>query len=166
VEEAEEDDKTILQAPQRSATAVLSRLDDFRSLPVSLTNDPVGLQVLHQPDAPHVVDIIFVHGLGGGSRTTWTQHQDPEFLWPLKFLPHESEINEARISTFGYHTDLKKASIFELAKALLVDLKHAEDAITKQPLAIGKRPIIFVAHSLGGLIVKEVIIRRVGLAYD
>jgi pimeloyl-ACP methyl ester carboxylesterase len=106
------------------------------------------------------VDLVFVHGLGGTSRWTWSKDKKPEFFWPLTFLPLEPDICLARIMTFGYNADFQKAgsvttSIWDFAKGLLFDLKYAKDRYL-QDLEIGKVPLIFVVHSMGGLIVKEV----------
>ncbi|AEO64728.1 uncharacterized protein THITE_2142551 [Thermothielavioides terrestris NRRL 8126] len=125
--------------------------------------DPLGLTLVHRPRGQRRADIVFVHGLGGSSRKTWSHNRDPELFWPLKFLPSEPEINEARILTFGYNANFRpgsgrnKMSIPEFAMDLLCDLKHYKDepveGLEEPPM--GERPIIFIAHSMGGLIVKE-----------
>ncbi len=64
---------------------------------------------------------------------TWSHDHNLDFFWPLKFLPLEPGINEARILTFGYNADFRlgsgknKMSILDFAKALLYDLKYALD---------------------------------------
>jgi len=78
------------------------------------------------------VDIVFIHGLGGASRKTWSKNQDPELFWPLKFLPSEPDICQARILTFGYNANFRAAgnvstSVLDFAKDLLFDLKYAKD---------------------------------------
>lgn len=143
--------------------------------------DPLGLKVIHKPPGDRRVDIVFVHGLGGSSRNTWSKNHHPDFFWPLKFLPFEPDINEARISTFGYNANFRlgsgknKMSVLDFAKDLLYDLKYAKiesvpeledlgmgEASTAAPatstaqLIRRQSPIIFVAHSMGGLVVKEV----------
>lgn len=45
-------------------------------------------------------------------------------------------------------------SILDFAKDLLFDLKYGKDADMDE-LDMGKVPIIFVVHSMGGLVVKE-----------
>ncbi|KAJ9500638.1 hypothetical protein H2202_003854 [Exophiala xenobiotica] len=126
--------------------------------------DPLGLTVLHEPDADPVADIVFVHGLGGTSRQTWSKNRDPALFWPLEWLPFERTISSARISTFGYNAHFTSTSdtgsilnISHFAKDLLFQLRFAKGAAEK-PLAVGTAPIIFVAHSMGGLVVKKAFI--------
>lgn len=95
--------------------------------------DPLGLKVIYSPPGDRRADIIFVHGLGGGSHKTWSKNHHPDFFWPLKFLPFEPNINETRISTFGYDANFRpgsgknKMSILDFAKDLLYDLTYAKD---------------------------------------
>ncbi|UKZ51025.1 hypothetical protein TrVGV298_004780 [Trichoderma virens] len=126
--------------------------------------DPLGLKVVYRPPKERKVDIIFVHGLGGSSRMTWTKDHNLDNFWPLKFLPHEPEIGDARIMTFGYNAKFKPGSsgsstisVLDFAKELLYDLKYATDESSPEleDLRLGHKPIIFLAHSMGGLIVKE-----------
>lgn len=93
---------------------------------------PLGLNVLYTPEDEHKMDIVFVHGLGGASRKTWSKNEDPELFWPLKFLPLEPDIRLARILTFGYNADFLTAgnvstSVLEFAITLLFDLKYSKD---------------------------------------
>ncbi len=88
---------------------------------------------MHRPLGPRRADVVFVHGLGGSSRTSWSYNRDLDFFWPLKFLPFEPEINEARILTFGYNANFRpgsgrnKMSVLDFAKDLLYDLKYSQD---------------------------------------
>jgi hypothetical protein len=90
---------------------------------------------------------------------TWSKHKDPELFWPLTFLPLEPDICLARIMTFGYNASVHRAgnvgtSILDFAKGLLFDLKYAKDE-QMEDLNMGNVPLVFVVHSMGGLIVKE-----------
>jgi pimeloyl-ACP methyl ester carboxylesterase len=120
---------------------------------------PLGLNVVYTPDNGHKVDIIFIHGLGGTSKWTWSKHRNSELFWPLTFLPLEQDLCLARILTFGYNASFQKAgnasiSLLDFAKDLLFDLKYGKDQDMDE-LNMGKVPIIFVVHSMGGLVVKE-----------
>jgi len=119
---------------------------------------------VHRPTGPRRADVVFVHGLGGSSRRTWSYDHNPDLFWPGKFLPWEPDINEARILSFGYGANFhprsgkNKVSILDFAKDLLFDLKHAQDESGPElvDLGMGECPIIFMVHSMGGLIIKEV----------
>jgi pimeloyl-ACP methyl ester carboxylesterase len=121
---------------------------------------PFGLNVVYTPDHAHKADIVFIHGLGGSSRWTWSKNREPHLFWPLTFLPLEPDLCLSRILTFGYDASFGKStsvatSVLDFAKDLLFDLKYAKDA-NLDDLDMGKVPLIFVVHSMGGLIVKEV----------
>lgn len=87
--------------------------------------------------------MVFIHGLGGNSRTTWSKNRDLDYFWPLKFLPHEQDINTARISTFGYNSHFRpgsgksRMSVLDFAKDLLYDLKYAHDEESPESESLG-----------------------------
>ena len=78
------------------------------------------------------MDIIFVHGLGGTSRSTWAKGRDPEYFWPQKWLPFEPGIRTARILSFGYDVNFATTrptpvtGIADFAKELLYSMKFAK----------------------------------------
>ncbi|KFY19780.1 hypothetical protein V491_04219 [Pseudogymnoascus sp. VKM F-3775] len=117
--------------------------------------DPLGLKVIYKPLGDRRVDIVFVHGLGGSSRMTWSKNRDLDFFWPLKFLPFERDINEARISTFGYNANFRpgsaknKMSILDFSKDLLYDLKYATDDSTPEleNINMGEASIAITAYT-------------------
>ncbi|MCJ1477255.1 hypothetical protein MMC13_005926 [Lambiella insularis] len=122
--------------------------------------DPQGLTVLYSPECPRSADIIFVHGLGGSSRQSWSKNRDLDFCWPQHWLPKEAEISSARILTFGYDAHFSStgptsvSNIGDFAKALLYDMKFGKDDASRD-LAIGEAPVVFVVHSMGGLVFKK-----------
>jgi len=101
------------------------------------------------------VDVVAVHGLGGDSYSTWTTDST---LWLRDLLPSSPLFQDARIMTFGYdakaflHPFEKSttARTFTFAEALLSDL-----ADKRVSAAARRRPIIFLGHSLGGLVIKS-----------
>jgi len=70
--------------------------------------DEVGLQLLHPArtvsNTLPSVDIIFVHGLGGSARKTWTQPLTKSF-WPT-WLHEMDGFKNCRILTFGYDANI------------------------------------------------------------
>ena len=121
----------------------------------------LGLHVVHQPEAAPLFNIILIHGLGGGSKKTWTKDlSDPDLFWPQRWLPLEPDLGRARILSFGYNasfiprTPRSMYNIGDFAKELLFDMKFAKDD-NGQDLEIGSVPIIMVAHSMGGLVAKK-----------
>ncbi|KAB5522826.1 hypothetical protein GE09DRAFT_493848 [Coniochaeta sp. 2T2.1] len=126
--------------------------------------DPMGLKVVHWPPEERIADVIFVHGLGGSSRMTWSKNRDLDYFWPLHFLAQEPGlISRARILTFGYNSNFRpgsgksQMSILDFAKELLFDLRYGQDDCGPElkDLGMGEKPITFVVHSMGGLIFKE-----------
>lgn len=75
----------------------------------------LGLVLLHASPQP-LVDIVFVHGLRGGSTKTWRKGTDPRTFWPKHWLPMDPELCHASIYSFGYDSDWgsTKASILDV----------------------------------------------------
>ena len=93
------------------------------------------------------VDIIFVHGLGGHWWHTWAA--DPskdETYWPNWLA---QSMPNADIWSLEYEANRSQwrpgMSLIEQAQSFLELLKTR---------GFGARPVLFVAHSLGGLLVK------------
>ena len=96
-------------------------------------------------------DVVFVHGLGGDPRTTW-QHDDQGFtqFWP-EWLGEE--LPNINVWTLGYEASASNwfgtsMSLVDRARGVL-DYLDAND--------VGTRPIVFVVHSLGGLVAKQLL---------
>ncbi|KAN0072779.1 ankyrin repeat domain containing protein [Elaphomyces granulatus] len=150
---------------------------------MEVTINDKGFTVLVEPDNP-VVDIVFIHGFTGHPKETWTlkncdksskrniresaeidQHGDVTGSSPLKYRrllssarrePHHSKTApDARVLTYGYDTKIRHFAIGVVSQNTVHDhawnfLCAAEELRRKEPL----RPLL-VAHSLGGLVVKE-----------
>ena len=72
-------------------------------------------------------------------------------FWPLDLLP--GCLPDCRIYTWGYSVDISGGStttVFQHAKNLLSSV-----ADTRMSTADRHRPIVWVAHSLGGIVVKD-----------
>ncbi|KAF2402104.1 TPR-like protein, partial [Trichodelitschia bisporula] len=128
-------------------------------VPTSLPNLRT-LTLVAAPSGSPAVDIIFVHGLGGSSHATWAKDGTPELFWPGEWLPKERGMEKARIFTFGYNadwlsTEANNQTIGNFAMDLLALMARSRNNDTGESHEIGAMPILFVAHSMGGLVVKK-----------
>lgn len=98
--------------------------------------------------------VVAVHGLGGDWEATWTD-ADQSCLWLRDFVPQQFPDTNLRIWSFGYDSKTaftnSTADIDDAAKALIDSVDGERRGNNSR-----KNPIIFVAHSLGGIIVKRV----------
>jgi WD40 repeat protein len=97
------------------------------------------------------VDLIFVHGLRGGSVKTWSKNDDDQYFWPQAWLPQEPDLQHARIHTFGYNSDWGERresilNVHDFGKDLL-----GEMSTNPYLRAQAESPIILIGHSMGGL---------------
>ena len=113
-----------------------------------------GVKVLHDGGPGASVDIVFVHGLTGNAYNTWL-HKDPRVHWPSEFL--RQDIPDARILSFGYDADIvnfwNPASNSRLSN-------HGENMVgelvrKRERTNTETRKILFIAHSLGGLVIEH-----------
>ncbi|KAJ1327037.1 protein SERAC1 [Microdochium nivale] len=123
-------------------------------MPMEDNKGPLGLRLLYAP-ALALVDIIFVHGLNGGSVESWCVAGDRETFWPLEWLPQEPGFQYARIHTFGYATGLADAQtndldLDDLGRSLLNDLVTSPTLRGNQ-----NTKLLLVGHSFGGLVIKQ-----------
>ena len=126
---------------------------------------PLGLNLLYSPAEP-LIDFIFVHGLGGGSRKTWSKTNSVTHYWPQEWLPKDPAFKDVRVHSFGYDSDWVKGkenclNIEHFGRSLLGELctsPHLGDSQTK---------IVLLGHSMGGLVIKKAyILARQGIGYE
>jgi hypothetical protein len=119
------------------------------------TFGPLGLDTIYCPSEP-LLDLIFVHGLGGGSRKTWSFSSKLHHFWPKEWLSKDPAFQNVRIHSFGYKStwhDTRGSilNVHDIAESLLGAI-HNSPAIRRSE----DSNIVFVAHSMGGLVVKKV----------
>lgn len=107
---------------------------------------------------------MFVHGLIGNRENTWTRNAGKKnaCFWPQDLLPDaDSGIANARIATWGYDADVVNKRPFRVVSNNTIE-QHAVNLCTDLANVRGEkktnRPLIFVVHSLGGLIVKTALL--------
>lgn len=120
--------------------------------------------VYTHPDAK--VDIVLVHGLNGDPRATWTNALNGVF-WPIDLLPHAlGDKTPANILVYGYNADVCSSSFSCGGGGSPSDNfihQHAQTLVTSlTQFRIGegtaRNPIIWICHSLGGILVKRALL--------
>jgi len=108
------------------------------------------------------VDIVFVHGLYGHPKGTWTsgRYGLGGVFWPSQLLPPMVEEEEARILVYGYNADVSSFTDGFSGDKIHNHAEHliAELCANRRIKRAAERPIVFVAHSLGGLVLKRALI--------
>ncbi|XP_041038810.1 protein SERAC1 isoform X7 [Carcharodon carcharias] len=129
-----------------------------------------GVYILHpqfRTSQPIKADVLFIHGLLGAAFKTWRQkdHSDMENkdtnyteCWPKTWLA--ADCPSLRILSVEYDSHLsdwrskcpmenERKSLAYRGRELLTKLKAA---------GVGDRPVVWVAHSMGGLLVKKMLL--------
>lgn len=112
-----------------------------------------------------VISIWFIHGLTGNRKKTWT-HEKGTF-WPRDLLA--KDFPRARIIIYGYDADVVKfahkwgnASSEDLTsygQGLAFAIRDSRRDTAGVPTS---RPIYFIPHSLGGLVVEQALLHCIG----
>lgn len=110
--------------------------------------------VSEQYDNDALADIIFVHGLGGDTVDTWQREDNNNYFWP-RWLA--DELPYVNVYTLGYPAAATKWTIRGSAMPLPDRATNVLGFLVGHDFRIGQRPVIFVAHSLGGLLVKQIL---------
>ncbi|KAH7040025.1 uncharacterized protein B0I36DRAFT_4629 [Microdochium trichocladiopsis] len=136
---------------------------------------PCGLVELYRPaNGTPDIDIIAVHGLNGDARRTWTNPETRAcWLSHGDFLP--LHIKSARVLSWGYNSSFSSISgalpsnnlihhhaqtlVAQLAADRIVSKHESTNSLIHinqmQLESQNDSPIIFLCHSLGGLVVKR-----------
>lgn len=115
--------------------------------------DFIGLTPLIDPQDANV-DVIAVTGLGGHALGSF-RSADGVSVWLRDFAPED--VPRARIITYGYNTAVvhseSNEGVHDLASTLLDRLVGFRRNTQTQ-----QRPLCFVCHSLGGVVLKEALV--------
>ncbi|EXJ68612.1 uncharacterized protein A1O5_08406 [Cladophialophora psammophila CBS 110553] len=120
------------------------------------SNNESAFEIFAEPEDA-IVDIVLVHGLGGDVVDTW-DHPLTNVVWPRDILP--ADVPDARIMSFRYDSKFVR-SFGPVSSNTIRDhgrvLAGALDS-TRDVAGYPTRPIIFIAHSLGGLVCEYAIL--------
>ncbi|KAF2967343.1 hypothetical protein GQX73_g6206 [Xylaria multiplex] len=166
-----------IMTPRASSTDLRSKL----SLRKPLISD-FGFSTIQSPEMASI-DIVFVHGLQGHPEKTWTYTGNTDrqvgkrsirdkllrrtsgkaieqsitgdsVFWPRDLLASSGDFAQSRILVWGYDTQV--AHFFSASDQQNIS-QHGNNfliALQQERKEDPKRPLLFVAHSLGGIIVK------------
>ena len=121
-----------------------------------------GLTVVYpDPDQPRkaptediAVDVVAVPGLGASPEWTWRSKNKVDWLSDSNMLPRT--ITNARIMVFEYESQwFGKGSINQRLSNVADQLVQA---LSNQRSRGSKRPVVFVCHCLGGIIVEKALL--------
>ncbi|WYZ39718.1 hypothetical protein EsH8_IV_000059 [Colletotrichum jinshuiense] len=154
---------TITVGTSLSPDYLVSRLHQAgANYPYNYTCKFEGITPLHDGFHGADVDIIAVPGLGSHPLGSWKAPNGDD-VWLRDFLPED--IPNVRILLYGYDTmmpgSLSKQSIEDLGGALLEQI-----IAFRERDKTSCRPIVFIGHSLGGLLIKEALVRAYRKSHD
>lgn len=127
----------------------------IRSFEVSVDEHFDGITTLLAPvtEEDHHIDVLAVSGLGSHPFGSFVHKEDGN-MWLTKNLPRN--VPTARVMIFGYESRLQKSTslvqLDELASSL-------QGALSRLLCLDKKKPLLLIGHSLGGLLVKQALIR-------
>ncbi|KAH8429488.1 esterase/lipase family protein [Aspergillus melleus] len=101
-----------------------------------------------------IVDIVFIHGLGGHRENTWTKYN---VFWPQRILPED--VPKARIWSWGYDADLLHFWNKHSNNALKDHSSQLCSDLAGVRVEAPNRPILFVVHSLGGIVCENAMVQ-------
>lgn len=158
------EDSIILPLPGSSRSQeVLASLPLDDTIPTSniiasaaiVPKQKIGLFELSTNECEKNIDVVAVHGLQGDAFKTW--EHDNGSLWLRDFLP--ADIRTARIMTFGYDSTVAfSKSVARIEDKALELLNHLSAKRSPGTPGGSSKPIVFICHSLGGIVVKKALI--------
>ncbi|VUC25820.1 unnamed protein product [Clonostachys rosea] len=121
----------------------------------------LGMTVLNHVDPKsHHTDCIAISGLASHPFGSWQPHGDDKtFMW----IRDEASrlISGTRMLLYGYNSQLIKSESFQkigdISLGLIHQLKYGGWGLPSS------KPIVFLAHSLGGIVLKDAILQIAGL---
>lgn len=124
----------------------------------SFDSDFHGITTLFAPPLEdHKVDVVAISGLGGHAFGSFKQ-RGRDYMWLRDALPYDLTVENtdrpmARVMIYGYESTVAQSRSIQNLEDLATSFHSSLLALANAPVI---RPIILIAHSLGGLIAKQV----------
>ncbi|OXV05531.1 hypothetical protein Egran_06701 [Elaphomyces granulatus] len=111
----------------------------------------IGATQLYEPSSEATADIVAIHGLNGHPYGSWLSKSANPRMWLYDFLPEDAP--NCRIIIYGYKSNIfdekthPRHELFTQAERLNATLNNIRNTAES-----ARRPLIFLAHSYGGLV--------------
>jgi triacylglycerol esterase/lipase EstA (alpha/beta hydrolase family) len=117
-----------------------------------MSQDEIGLIPISGNNPDRVGDVVFVHGLGGNAYETWHPQgkKSDDNFW-LKWLGEDFQNTGIWSLNYSAEPFRWRGNSMPLVDRAAHTLKLLEVN------DIGSKPLVFVTHSLGGLLVKQML---------
>lgn len=143
--------------PRQRRLTIRVQLSASRSAQITIDKNFLGLTVLYSPkDYPteQQINILAISGLGGHALGSFVNKNDGH-TWLVDSLP--DDLPFARVILYGYESTVGGSSNF----ATIKDFANGLYFPLRELLQMNQSsiPLIIIAHSLGGLLIKDVLIR-------
>jgi pimeloyl-ACP methyl ester carboxylesterase len=107
--------------------------------------------------------VIFVHGIFSDSKACWTSNQGT--YWP-DIVKRDARLGNPSIYLGGYDTSFSSGlfGVYDAADELLKYLTTPDADLSPAP--IEKKNLLFIAHSTGGLVVRQMLVKHADLFHN
>jgi hypothetical protein len=134
-------------------TSVKEKRDSLQTVRLAIDQHFNGITVLcAPPTSEHQIDVVAVSGLGSHPFGSFV-HKGDGHMWLSNSLPRD--MPTARVMIYGYESGLQGSNSF----AYLGDLASSLQIAVCRLLRSENKHLILIGHSLGGLLIKEALIR-------
>lgn len=120
--------------------------------PQKKDQDSINAIRSEKTEAAAALEVVFVHGLNGDAYSTWHPEGQPGNYFP-KWIAED--FPDARVWSINYQA----SSSDWLGGSMPIEdrARQLSTVCQNKGIGINGKPVVFVSHSLGGLVVKEVL---------
>lgn len=77
-------------------------------------------------------------------------------MWLRDSLPRDTQADGIEVLTYGYDSQLPHSQSFQNIEDIASTFRKALSVVRRTEDNIVPKPLVFIAHSLGGIVLKEV----------